>query len=296
MIFHCAEKSVVGRMIIRLKLIAIWIHCFFSFIIIFWKNYRFGKVYKGLFKGEEVAIKQYSGLTKIDNDKEAQMFYRLRSPYVVSFYGICKSTNSLVIEFCKYGSVESCYKNKKLTKEVKALMCYDCAMGMKVWIFCHFDVIDVFIHLNLNSFGYITRKLKRTSIVFSFLFPFYLVSSCKRHHSSRPQTRQSFGRFVFKRHQLSPCEVIRFRHKPFCNRDDDDDGTNRHSGVYGSGSIWRWRIREKMRCLFVRYDCLINLHRENTVSSFFLSFPSSFYWFFNFHSPIIHFYWYSFRS
>lgn len=89
-------------------------------------------MYKGLFKGEEVAIKQYSGLTKIDNDKEAQMFYRLRSPYIVSFYGICKSTNSLVIEFCKYGSIESCYKNKKLTKEVKALMCYDCAMGMKV--------------------------------------------------------------------------------------------------------------------------------------------------------------------
>lgn len=69
----------------------------------------------------------------MDNDKEAQMFYRLRSPYIVAFYGICKSTNSLVIEFCKYGSVESCYKNAKLTKEIKVLMCYDCAMGMKVY-------------------------------------------------------------------------------------------------------------------------------------------------------------------
>ena len=38
----------------------------------------------------------------------------------------------MIIEFCKYGSVESCYKNKKLTDEVKLLMCYDCAMGMNV--------------------------------------------------------------------------------------------------------------------------------------------------------------------
>ena len=175
MISHCAKKSVVGRMIIRLKLITIWIHFIFSlsshWFVLVWKNYRFGKVYKGLFKGEEVAIKQYSGFTKTNNDKEAQMFYRLRSPYVVSFYGICKSTNSLVIEFCKYGSIESCYKSKKMTKEVKALMCYDCAMGMKVWMFCHFGVIvDVFIHLKLNRFGYIARKSKRNSIIFYFLF------------------------------------------------------------------------------------------------------------------------------
>ena len=38
----------------------------------------------------------------------------------------------MIIEFCKYGSVESCYRNKKLTDEVKLLMCYDCAMGMNV--------------------------------------------------------------------------------------------------------------------------------------------------------------------
>ena len=63
----------------------------------------------------------------------------------------------MIIEFCMYGSVESCYKNKKLTDEVKLLMCYDCAMGMNVSFFSFLFVcsiialliaieIDFFIH------------------------------------------------------------------------------------------------------------------------------------------------------
>ena len=89
--------------------------------VLLWKNYRFGKVYKGLFKGEEVAIKQYSGLTKIDNDKEAQMFYRLCSPYVVSFYGICKSTNSLVIEFTNMALSSLVIKTRSWRRKSKHL-------------------------------------------------------------------------------------------------------------------------------------------------------------------------------
>ena len=104
----------------------------FAFALRYLCEFRFGTVFKGLYKGNEVAVKTYSGLTFENNNSEANTFSKLHSPYVVTFYGICVSTNAMIIEFCKYGSVESCYKNKKLTDEVKLLMCYDCAMGMNV--------------------------------------------------------------------------------------------------------------------------------------------------------------------
>ena len=107
---------------------------------------RFGKVYQGTYKGNDVAIKMYSSLTKEDNEGEANMFAKLKSNYIVGFFGICvfffsvflhetqqPSINAMVIEFCKYGSLGSLYDRSELNQEMKLLMTYDCAMGMQVF-------------------------------------------------------------------------------------------------------------------------------------------------------------------
>ena len=110
-------------------------------------------MYKGHYKGNEVAIKTFSGLTTQSNNNEIDIFTKIRSPYVVNFYGICRTTNSMVIEFCKYGSIESCYGNKKLTNDVKELMCYDCAMGMNVFFYLvYVNMFSLLLFYSSSSF------------------------------------------------------------------------------------------------------------------------------------------------
>ena len=92
----------------------------------------FGKVFLGNYNGSSVAIKQYSTLTTEDNTSEAQLFSKFHSPYIVNFFGICQTMNSLVIEFCKFGSIDSCYNRKEMNDSFKLLACLDCARGMKV--------------------------------------------------------------------------------------------------------------------------------------------------------------------
>ena len=93
----------------------------------------FGKVYLGNYNGSSVAIKQYSTLTTEDNTSEAQLFSKFHSPYIVNFFGICQSLNSLILEFCKFGSLDSCYSRKEMNDRFKLLACLDCARGMKVY-------------------------------------------------------------------------------------------------------------------------------------------------------------------
>eukprot|EP01102_Stenamoeba_stenopodia_P005238 TRINITY_DN1578_c0_g1_i1.p1 TRINITY_DN1578_c0_g1~~TRINITY_DN1578_c0_g1_i1.p1 ORF type:complete len:759 (+),score=197.44 TRINITY_DN1578_c0_g1_i1:262-2538(+) len=69
-----------------------------------------GDVYRGLYKGNEVAIKV---LKEMMADKEAKEFLKetqilstLRSPYIVYFFGICASPKlCMVMEFCSRGSL-----------------------------------------------------------------------------------------------------------------------------------------------------------------------------------------------
>ena len=55
------------------------------------------------------------------------MFSKLHSPYIVNFYGICPTNNSMIIEFCKFGALDSCYGRKEMTNHFKLLACLDCA-------------------------------------------------------------------------------------------------------------------------------------------------------------------------
>ena len=88
----------------------------------------------GTYNGETVAIKKYNDFHP-SNDTEAQNFFNFRNKYIVSFRGICRSLNALVLEYCRFGSVASKFKSGELTDELKVLICYDCARGMQVCLF-----------------------------------------------------------------------------------------------------------------------------------------------------------------
>ena len=97
-------------------------------------RFSYGKVYSGFYHGSEVAIKKFTFLTTEANNNEAQAYNKLHSPYIVTFYGISPTLNSLIIEYCKFGSVVNCYSNNKMNAQIKLLICYDCAMGMNVFL------------------------------------------------------------------------------------------------------------------------------------------------------------------
>ena len=88
----------------------------------------------GTYNGETVAIKKYNDFLP-SNDIEAQYFFSFGNSCVVSFRKICCSLNALILEYCRFGSVESWFKKGKLTDELKLPICYDCARGMQVCLF-----------------------------------------------------------------------------------------------------------------------------------------------------------------
>ncbi len=113
------------------------------FLLFYFNLFSFGTVFSGFYHGNKVAIKKFCSLTTEDNNNEAQIYSKLRSPYVVEFYGINPPLNLLIIEYCEYGSVDKCYSNKKMNSKIKMLICYDCAMGMNVLFLISFYSIFI---------------------------------------------------------------------------------------------------------------------------------------------------------
>ncbi|ELP92888.1 tyrosine protein kinase, putative [Entamoeba invadens IP1] len=79
----------------------------------------FGIVFKGMFKGNSVAIKKMKINTgddsqKIEFEKEVEMLDKFRSEYIVHFYGavFVPSKTCMVTEFAQYGSLQDLMKHK----------------------------------------------------------------------------------------------------------------------------------------------------------------------------------------
>ncbi|ELP87955.1 protein serine/threonine kinase, putative [Entamoeba invadens IP1] len=101
----------------------------------------FGVVYKGKFRGNEVAIKKMKEFgndkTKVDEfEKEVSMLDKFRSDYVVHFYGAVFIPNKIcmVTEYAQFGSLNDLMKHKKAEEvvlSVRVKIIYDAAKGLE---------------------------------------------------------------------------------------------------------------------------------------------------------------------
>lgn len=96
-----------------------------------------GKVYRGLYKGKEVAIKV---LTAVDAEDEMEEFRKefliltnVRSPHMVTFFGASIEPKlTMVMEYCQKGSLYHVLNNKQtdFTWDLSLNFCLEMALGM----------------------------------------------------------------------------------------------------------------------------------------------------------------------
>ncbi|ELP90348.1 protein kinase domain containing protein, partial [Entamoeba invadens IP1] len=100
----------------------------------------FGVVYKGKFRGNEVAIKKMKEFgndeTKVNEiEKEVSMLDKFRSDYIVYFYGAVFVPNKIcmVTEFAQFGSLQDLMKHKtsnEIDMKLRVKICLDAAKGI----------------------------------------------------------------------------------------------------------------------------------------------------------------------
>eukprot|EP01107_Rhizomastix_libera_P000765 TRINITY_DN11439_c0_g1_i2.p1 TRINITY_DN11439_c0_g1~~TRINITY_DN11439_c0_g1_i2.p1 ORF type:complete len:1101 (-),score=204.28 TRINITY_DN11439_c0_g1_i2:72-3092(-) len=112
----------------------------------------FGIVYQGFYRGTEVAIKEMKSAGLSDPTvieeiyREVDLMRRLRSPFIVSFFGAVttKERMCIVMEYCKYGNLGALIKSEAIAPEFKLKCIADAARGM---LFLHENNI---IHRDLK--------------------------------------------------------------------------------------------------------------------------------------------------
>lgn len=127
-----------------------------------------GKVYKGLLKGKEVAIKVLIAVDAADQmeefKKEFFILTTVRSPYMVTFYGASVTPKlTMVMEYCSRGSLYHVLNNKQmdLTWEQTLLFCHDMACGMEV---LHNFKPDPIVHRDLKSLNLLVTQDWRVKV------------------------------------------------------------------------------------------------------------------------------------
>jgi len=100
----------------------------------------YGSVYIGEYRGNPVAIKEIKvsevGYGEDDAfeeiDKEVLLMSKLKSSYIVEFYGIAYTEQMAytVMELCSLGSVSSYLKKNKASEKLKFAFCLDAARGL----------------------------------------------------------------------------------------------------------------------------------------------------------------------
>ncbi|ELP92727.1 receptor tyrosine protein kinase let-23 precursor, putative [Entamoeba invadens IP1] len=100
----------------------------------------FGIVYKGKYRGCDVAIKKMKQMSDIDNgltefEKEVSMLDKFRSDYIIHFYGAVNILNKIcmVTEYAPFGSLQDVMKHKKsdeIGMKLRIKFCMDTSQGI----------------------------------------------------------------------------------------------------------------------------------------------------------------------
>jgi serine/threonine protein kinase len=135
----------------------------------------FGTVYRGEWRGVDVAVKAYNesalldvGLRQ-DIEREVEMCFKLRMPFIVTFYGRTISSNRLciVMEYVHYGSLGAMIaKPDPILLKFKVRVALDVAKGMN---FLHKNRV---IHRDLKSDNVLIACLDTTAPVVAKLSDF----------------------------------------------------------------------------------------------------------------------------
>lgn len=119
----------------------------------------FGSVYSGLWRGTEVAIKDFRSAVSPESAKkiaqEIGLLERLRSPYIVTFYGTVSNNkhNCIVMELAPLGSLGKVLQTERLSYELKLAIALDCAKGMT---FLHYNHV---LHRDLKTDNLLVMSL-----------------------------------------------------------------------------------------------------------------------------------------
>jgi ankyrin repeat protein len=127
-----------------------------------------GKVYKGLLKGKEVAIKVLIAVDAADQmeefKKEFFILTTVRSPYMVTFFGASVTPKlTMVMEYCSRGSLYHVLNNKQMDVnwEQALAFCSDMACGMEV---LHNFKPDPIVHRDLKSLNLLVTNDWRVKV------------------------------------------------------------------------------------------------------------------------------------
>jgi len=120
----------------------------------------FGAVFKGMWRGTAVAVKDFrtpvlDATVSKDVLHEIALLERLRSPYIVTFYGMVMSSkhNCIVMELAPMGSLASVLTKHRLTYNLKVKIALDCAKGM---MFLHCNHV---LHRDLKTDNLLVMSL-----------------------------------------------------------------------------------------------------------------------------------------
>ncbi|XP_062408468.1 mitogen-activated protein kinase kinase kinase 10 [Sardina pilchardus] len=117
----------------------------------------FGKVYKGMWRGEEVAVKaarqdpdEDISVTAESVRQEARLFWMLRHPNIISLRGVClrEPNLCLVMEYARGGALNRALAGKKVPPRVLVNWAVQIATGMD---YLHNRTIVPVIHRDLKS-------------------------------------------------------------------------------------------------------------------------------------------------
>ncbi|KAJ7304502.1 hypothetical protein JRQ81_012081 [Phrynocephalus forsythii] len=117
----------------------------------------FGKVYKGIWRGEEVAVKashqdpeEDVAVTVENVQQEARLFAMLRHPNIIALKAVCLSPPHLclVMEYARGGALNRALAGKKVPPHVLVNWAVQIARGMN---YLHNEAIVPIIHRDLKS-------------------------------------------------------------------------------------------------------------------------------------------------